>query len=124
MSFQEIKDISQQRIMLDMPGEAGKVILTYEILIKDEVYLVYEIIKRSKPIVSVILTDILLNSAKLGGSVFKTSKIILERSYDIESSVDEMIYASMTGITGGFAGAFNRAILFKEDGNDLEYIEL
>jgi diguanylate cyclase (GGDEF)-like protein len=117
MSFQEIKDISQQRIMLDMPGEAGKVILTYEILIKDEVYLVYEIIKRSKPIVSVILTDILLNSAKLG-SVFKTSKIILERSYDIESSVDKMIYASMTGITGGFAGAFNRAILFKEDGND------
>ena len=70
MSFQEIKDISQQRIMLDMPGEAGKVILTYEILIKDEVYLVYEIIKRSKPIVSVILTDILLNSAKLG-SVLK-----------------------------------------------------
>ncbi|HOB15972.1 MAG TPA: GGDEF domain-containing protein [Defluviitoga sp.] len=118
-NIEEMVDIHKQRIILEISGEKGKVVLPFEVLIKDEVYLIYEIIKRSKPIISVILTDLFLNASKLG-SVFKTSKIILEKSYDIETSVDEMIYASMTGITGGFAGAFNRAVLFKEDGTNFK----
>ncbi len=118
-NVEETNCLKEQKLELKRFQTEGEVEINYEILQKEESIVVYEIIKNSSTLVGSMLTDILLNSSKIA-NVFRTSKIILEKGYKPETSIDETIYITMTAITGGFAGGFNRAILFIEDNGDFK----
>jgi len=118
-NIEETNYLEEQKVELRSFQMESVVKINYETLQKEESIVVYEIIKNSSTLVGSMLTDILLNSSKIA-NVFKASKIILEKGYKPESSIDEMIYITMTAITGGFAGGFNRAILFVEDSDDFK----
>ncbi|MDY6894912.1 MAG: GGDEF domain-containing protein [Thermotogota bacterium] len=118
-NVEETNYIEKQKVELRSFQMESAVKINYEILQKEESIVVYEIIKNSSTLVGSMLIDILLNSSKIA-NVFKASKIILEKGYKPETSIDEMIYITMTAITGGFAGGFNRAILFVEYSDDFK----
>jgi len=118
-NIEETNYLEEQKVELRSFQMESFVKINYETLQKEESIVVYEILRNASPLVGSMLTDILLNSSKIA-NVFKASKIILEKGYKPESSIDEMIYITMTAITGGFAGGFNRAILFVEDSDDFK----
>ncbi|KUK14817.1 MAG: Diguanylate cyclase [Petrotoga mobilis] len=118
-NIEETNYIEEQKVKISSSQGENVVEINYETLQKEESIVLYELIKNASPLVGSMLTDILLNSSKIA-NVFMVSKIILEKGYDPETSIDEMIYITMTGITGGFAGGFNRAILFVEDSSDFK----
>ncbi len=118
-NVEETNYIEEQKVELRSFQMESAVKINYEALQKEESIVVYEIIKNASTLVGSMLTDILLNSSKIA-NVFKASKIILEKGYKPETSIDEMIYITMTAITGGFAGGFNRAILFVEYSDDFK----
>ncbi|WP_457284003.1 GGDEF domain-containing protein [Petrotoga sp. DB-2] len=118
-NIEETNCIEEQKVELKRIQMEIVVEINYETFQKEESIVVYEIIKNSSTLVGSMLTDILLNSSKIA-NVFRASKIILEKSYKPETSIDEMLYITMTAITGGFAGGFNRAILFVEDSGDFK----
>ncbi|PNR99646.1 hypothetical protein X928_06740 [Petrotoga miotherma DSM 10691] len=118
-SVEEIIYCQEQGIQMASSQMESVVKINYETLQKEESIVVYEILKNASPLVGSMLTDILLNSSKIA-NVFGASEIILEKGYKPETSIDEMIYITMTAITGGFAGGFNRAILFVEDSGDFK----
>ena len=118
-NIEETHCIEEQKVELRSFQMEIVVEINYETLQKEESIVVYEIIKNSSTLVGSMLTDILLNSSKVA-NVFRTSKIILEKGHKPETSIDETIYITMTVITGGFAGGFNRAILFVENSGDFK----
>jgi len=118
-NIEETKYMQEQKVELRSSQTENVVEINYETLKQEESIMVYEIIKNMSPLYGSMFIDILLNFSKIA-NVFRVSKIILKRGYKPESSIDEIIYVTMTAITGGFAGSFNRAILFVEDGDDFK----
>ncbi|WP_146255651.1 hypothetical protein [Petrotoga sp. 9PWA.NaAc.5.4] len=112
--IKEVEEIADQSIEIRFPKKIKGVYVDYDTLLKEESFFIYKILKKADSLIGLVLTNILLDSAYMD-SVFRTSKIILEKVYKPKTSIDEMIYAVMVGITGGFAGNFNRVILFRED---------
>ncbi|RAO98580.1 hypothetical protein PW5551_08840 [Petrotoga sp. 9PW.55.5.1] len=121
-SVEEVDKSVEQRIKIKLSDYNDEfVIIDYEILKKNETDFIFEIIKKANPLIGLILVDILINSSKLA-SVFNTSKELIKRGYNPDSTIDEMVFASMVGITGGFSGAFNRSILYVESNDHFEVL--
>ncbi|ABX32363.1 diguanylate cyclase [Petrotoga mobilis SJ95] len=118
-NIEETNLLEEQKVELKSFQMENIIEINYETLKKEESMALYETIKNASSLVGSMLTDILLNSSKIA-NVFRASRIILEKGYKPGTSIDEMIYITMTAITGGFAGGFNRAILFVEDSGDFK----
>lgn len=118
-NIEETNYIEEQKLKISSSQTENFLEINYETLQKEESIVLYELIKNALPLVGSMLTDILLNSSKIA-NVFRVSKIMLKKGYDPETSIDEMIYITITAITGGFAGGFNRALLFVEDSSDFK----
>ncbi|SDC49265.1 GGDEF domain-containing protein [Geotoga petraea] len=115
----EIGNEYEQRIYFY--SDEKTVEIPYDVLVKEINESISYIIKKSSDIVASVITMCLLRGSKLA-HILNNINMIVEESTKIETTIDKLIFSILTGITAGFGGAFNRAILFKKVGDKFKVL--
>ncbi|MGM0640246.1 MAG: sensor domain-containing diguanylate cyclase [Thermotogota bacterium] len=115
----EIDQVEEQRIYFY--SDQNSIEIPYHILIKEMNETISYMIKQSSDTVASIVTMILLKGSKLA-HILNNINMIVEESTKMNTTIDKLIFSILTGITAGFGGAFNRAILFKKVGDNFKVL--
>ncbi|WGS64076.1 GGDEF domain-containing protein [Marinitoga aeolica] len=112
-----LKGVKRQRVELMYKEKNLK--LNYELLLKSESEIMYYIISKVSPLISLEMVSTLLKGSGLS-YIMLNSRTFLEEAAKKETNVDKLIYIYLTAITVNMGGAFNRAILFRKKGDNYE----
>lgn len=115
----EIDEEQEQKIYFY--SDQNTVEIPYNILNKEINETIAYLIKNASDMVASVITMILIKGSKLA-HILNNINMIVEESTKIETTIDKLLFSILTGITAGFGGAFNRAILFKKTGEKFKVL--
>jgi len=115
----EIDNVEEQRIYFY--SDQKTIEIPYDILNKEMNETISYMIKKSSDIVASVITMSLLKGSKLA-HILKNINMIVEESTKMNTTIDKLIFSILTGITAGFGGSFNRAMLFKKVGDNFKVL--
>ncbi|WP_129408739.1 hypothetical protein [Marinitoga lauensis] len=115
-----LKGVKRQRVELVYKEKILK--LNYELLLKSESEIMYHIISKASPLISLEMVSTLLKGSGLS-YVMLNSREFLEEAAKKETNIDKLIFIYLTAITVNMGGAFNRAILFQKKEKIMKFSE-